>query len=421
MPLAALAPLLALIACATVPSAGATPASAPARFAGFDDFAARYRAAPAASREALAASFVEWRRSRGGFPIVEDGGGVVLAWFGTGREEEVRVGGDFAPRHHYSVYWDERGEPMERLAADGAVWFRRLRLERDARIDYAFRIDGRWKVDPLNPRSGGGRPAGVVSEIAMPGFAQPAEIVPRAGVARGTLRALDEPWATPRVTIYVPAGYDPARRYPVVYTADGSKWLEHGSLATILDNLVADGAIRPVIAVAIDSAEDRADWYFFNSAFVAYVGRVVAWVDEHLSTVREPAGRLHVGTSSGGRGALWAALARPDLFGNVGLFSANHSGPVSLLAPYVTGEKRPDPRLRVWMCAGSHEPYILEDAQVMQAWFERLGQPLRVVYTHEGHGWGTWRHLVKDALRFFYRAPGATALGTGVVGPDAGP
>jgi enterochelin esterase family protein len=398
--------LLALLASAPAAASDAT-------FAGFDDFAARYRASAPAKREALAASFVAWQRSRGGFPVLEQGG-AVLVWFGTGRERSVAVGGDFMPRHRFSVYWDERGESMERVADGAAIWFRRVPLEPDARIDYAFRIDGRWQLDPLNPRTVGNQ-IGTASEIAMPGFVQPAEVIPRANVPKGTLRRLDEPWATPKVQIYLPPGYDPQRRYPVVYTADGDKWTDHGALVTILDNLVADGVIRPVIAVAIDSDEDRREWYFFNSNYLAYLARVVEWIDVHYSTVRAPEGRLHVGTSSGGRGALWAVLSRPDLFGNVGLFSANYSGPVAVIAPYATGEKRPDARLRVWMAAGSHEPYILDDTRTMHRWFERLGQPLRVVYTHGGHGWGTWRQLVKDALRYFYPASDVTALGPGVI------
>ena len=95
--------LLALLASPPAVAGAAT-------FAGFDDFAARYRAAAPAAREALAASFVAWQRSRGGFPVLERGG-AVLVWFGTGREQSVAVGGDFKPRHYFTVYWDARGEP----------------------------------------------------------------------------------------------------------------------------------------------------------------------------------------------------------------------------------------------------------------------------------------------------------------------
>lgn len=103
--------LLALLA--------STPANtSDTMFTGFDDFAARYRAAAPAARDALAASFVAWQRSRGGFPVIERDG-AVLIWLGTGREQSVAVGGDFKPRHRFTVYWDERGEPMERVAEGG--------------------------------------------------------------------------------------------------------------------------------------------------------------------------------------------------------------------------------------------------------------------------------------------------------------
>jgi len=371
-------------------------------FASFDDFASRYRAAGTDARGGLAASFLEWQKTHGGFPIAEGDGSAVLLYFGTGREKDVRVAGDFRTRQFFSVYWDERGEQMERLAPGGALFWKRLRLEPDARLDYKFIVDGEYRLDALNPHVGGGRPVGEVTELAMPGFRQPEEILQRAEVPKGALHALDEPWAHPKVQIYLPPGYDPSRRYPVVYTADGSGWIRFAGLPTVLDNLVAGRVIRPVIAVMIDAAEDRSDWYFFNSSYLAYLERVVEYVDAHYSTLKEPAGRLHIGTSAGGRAALHVGLERPNLFSNLGLFSASLVGAPHYYEPYFTGKKRPDQRLRIWLSAGSYEGYIREDARTMEAYFRSVGVPTRAVYTHEGHNWGTWRHLTKEMLRYFF-------------------
>jgi hypothetical protein len=86
------------------------------------------------------------------------------------------------------------------------------------------------------------------------------------------------------VTIYLPPGYDAARDYSTLYTADGSAWVDYIGLPTILDNLIAAGAIEPVVAVLIDAAADRSAWYHFNADYLEYLKRVVTYVDDHYAT-----------------------------------------------------------------------------------------------------------------------------------------
>ena len=69
-------------------------------------------------------------------------------------------------------------------------------------------------------------------------------------------------------------------------------------LPPILDNVIADGTVAPLIAVIVDSAPDRGDWYQFNPLYLAYLERVVAYVDEHYPTRRRPDARLHLGSSA---------------------------------------------------------------------------------------------------------------------------
>jgi enterochelin esterase-like enzyme len=52
---------------------------------------------------------------------------------------------------------------------------------------------------------------------------------------RGSLRQVNEPWASPRVTVYLPPGYDSSGSYPAIYTADGSAWLDLIRLPSILE------------------------------------------------------------------------------------------------------------------------------------------------------------------------------------------
>lgn len=227
-------------------------------FASFDDFLRRYGAATPDAQGTLARSFIAWQPKRSGFPIAEDGNRVVFAYVADRVPHDVRVVGDFRTQSVSSHYWDAAGEALTRV---GSLFYLRRTFEADARLDYRFVVDDRNTLDPLNPRtivSGAGN--GDASVLVMPGHRVPPETLVDATVARGSLHPVHEAWATPKVTVYLPASYDPNRRYRTLYTADGSAWVSYIGLPTTLDNLVAAREIEPVIAVMIDADLDRSKW-----------------------------------------------------------------------------------------------------------------------------------------------------------------
>ena len=372
-------------------------------FIGFDDFLRQYEAAPPDSRLALAQSFVKWQQARGGFPIRQSNGDVVFVYIGDGQEKDVRLTGDFRQTSFSNVYWDNVGEPMERI---GTVFYRRRRFEPDARLDYKFLVDGKDRRDPLNPRTlVSGTGGGEVSELVMPGHSMSPMTSPLVGGLRGVLRHLDEPWAQPRVTIYLPPGYDPSGSYPTIYTADGAAWVDLIQLPSILDYLIAKRAIQPVLAVMIDAAADRNSWYSYNEDYLKYFRRVVDYVDTSYATRPQAGARLHAGTSAGGRAALYAGLELPGYFSNLALLSPSLSGPVYYLEPYFSGRKRPDSKLRLWMSAGTYEGSIYRDAMTMEEYFSSLDIPIKAVYLHQGHSFGAWRESAEEMLLHFFPSP----------------
>lgn len=369
--------------------------AAPARA---QDFLRRYQAADSAGREAV----VREQVARGGFPVVEDSAHALFVYPAEHGEREVRVVGDFMAQTPFATAWDSTGVPMERV---GRLFVRRLAVEPDARLDYAFVVDGRRTPDPLNPRtllSGPG--GGDASELVMPRHALAAEAVPRPNIPHGTLREVDEPWARPRVTLYLPPGYTPSRRYPTLYTADGSAWIRYVGLPATLDNLIASGEIRPVVAVMIDAAPDRAAWHLWNPEYLAYLGRVVGYVDGHFATSARPEDRVHAGTSSGGRASLHVAMECPGTFANVAMLSPSLSGPMYPLEPYLSGRRRLEPGVRAWLSAGSYENFIFRDTRLLDAYLRRAGVPHEARYTHQGHSFGAWKEAAVPMLRYFFGA-----------------
>lgn len=371
-------------------------------FEGFDDFLDLFEATEQDHRAVLAEQFIEWQESRGGFPIAEPGGSVLFFYLAAPGEDEVHLTGDFLARSHFNVFWMFPGEPMAQV---GQVFYARRSFESDARLDYAYVVDGETIRDPLNPRTlFSGTGGGEVSELVMPEHNLPSATEKRQGVDEGLLVLLDEP-NDPPVTIYLPPGYDSDQRYPTLYTTDGSAWLELIRLPTILDNLISEEKISPLIVVMIDVTEDRSSWYQYNPEYLRYLERVIERIDAEYSTRPDPGSRIHIGTSAGGRATVYVGMERPELFEKVASLSPSFSGPVSYWEPYFSGRRQPPGNLSVWMSAGTYEGYIYDDVRTMQAFFDRAGLSVMTAYNPQGHSFGAWQENAIEALRFFL-APG---------------
>ena len=140
--------------------------------------------------------------------------------------------------------------PMER--DDQGVWSVDVTLSAGLYV-YFFYVDGLVIPDPSNPKHGR-RINTAYSLVDVPGdVARIDELrdVPHGDIHRHRYRARDENRA---MWVYTPPGYDPSRAYPVIYLRHGAEqteesWLHAGAADHILDNLIAAGAIEPVIVV----------------------------------------------------------------------------------------------------------------------------------------------------------------------------
>jgi enterochelin esterase-like enzyme len=129
--------------------------------------------------------------------------------------------------------------------------------------------------------------------------------------------------------VYVPPGYDNAdnqsHRYPVIYLLHGYPgasvdWVRAGDMQQILDKLIADRLVEPMIAVAPDASGG----FIHDSEMVNQVGgpqletyltkTVPQTIDGRYRTIADRSGRGIGGVSSGGYGALNLALRNQDVF-----------------------------------------------------------------------------------------------------------
>ena len=95
------------------------------------------------------------------------------------------------------------------------------------------------------------------------------------------------------------------------------------------------------------AAADRSAWYHCNPDYLAYLKRVVAYVDGGYGTRAHADERVLAGTSAGGKATAYVSFELPGIFGNVGLLSPSVSPPPVCFEPYLSGRKR---TIRTFAC-----------------------------------------------------------------------
>lgn len=151
-----------------------------------------------------------------------------------------------------------------------------------------------------------------------------------------------------KMVVYTPPNYDAGKRYPVVYLLHGIggtewEWAGAGKANVILDNLIADRKIAPMIAVMPNGRarpNDRPEKNIFEGApaFGVFdkdlLGSVIPYIDSHYSTLADRKHRALAGLSMGGGQSLNFGLANVDTFAYVGGFSsAPNTLPPAKLVP----------------------------------------------------------------------------------------
>lgn len=178
-------------------------------------------------------------------------------------------------------------------------------------------------------------------------FAQVSTSAVARAPARMDVLQVEAPGVAPsplRVRVLLPAGYrsDAPTGYPVLYVNDGQD-MEAVALRETLAALIADGSVRPVIAVAIDMPPDRMAAYGLSDRAAgrsvvaqtrfgpvganaqAYsewiVKTLVPLIDARYRTRRAPDARTMLGWSLGALNAFNLGWNYPEVFGRVGAFS----------------------------------------------------------------------------------------------------
>jgi enterochelin esterase-like enzyme len=255
-------------------------------------------------------------------------------------------------------------------------------------------------------RQGGGEPTGFGAPVTLSeednkeafptapvGFDQV-----RNDIAKGTLSQVTyeasavkaglERW----MEVYTPAGYSESKKYPVLFLLHGiggnesHEWTGQGNAAVILDNLIADGKIEPMIVVfpngnvttgdeaggggmrgfggGGDAAQISGDGWGKNFE-TDLLKDIIPFIEKNYSVYTDASHRAIAGLSMGGGQALDYGLTHLDTFAYVGGFSsAPNTRTVDLLFP--DPEKAKAMLKLLWISSGNQDGLITNSLRVHQ-------------------------------------------------------
>ena len=231
-----------------------------------------------------------------------------------------------------------------------------------------------------------------------------------------------------RLVVYTPPGYESsAQRYPVLYLLHGAggnerSWTERGLAHVILDNLIAEGKLEPLVVVmpygfafprepgaGRGSPEElkRQREGFARD----FLDDVIPLVESSYRVEADRERRAIAGLSLGGAQALALGLSRTDLFSRIAAFSpamgaANDpaTGGVDFAAVLADGAAVNERLDVLWIGCGT-EDTLFESNQAFSMQLTELGVEHVFRVTEGGHTFDVWqRYLYESAPLLFPRA-----------------
>jgi enterochelin esterase-like enzyme len=323
------------------------------------------------------------------------------------KANDVRITGDLvsAPQ---PLQKDEKG-----------IWSITLGPLKPDLYSYRFSVDGLTVIDPGNQ----GRPATLV---AVPGDAP--MFYDMKPVLHG---AIEQRWyasksveAVRRVFIYTPPDYEKSSaRYPVLYLfhgagGDESGWTENGRANLILDNLIADGRLKPLVVVmpygyayspvsplaAGPDAMKRQRSGFSRDL----IDDLIPFVQSNYRVYADRDHRAIAGLSLGGAQALGIGLTHLELFSRVAGFSpalgavtSAEAGGLDFKTVFADSKRVNDQLKLLWIGAGTEDTLFNSIRD-----FDKLMTDTGIKHTfktNEGaHTWLVWRRYLNEVAPLLF-------------------
>ena len=216
-----------------------------------------------------------------------------------------------------------------------------------------------------------------------------------------------------RLHVYTPPDYDktPAARFPVLYLLHGSgendaTWTSLGQAHLILDDLIAQGKVRPMIVVMPDGqavpntpeARGRNTEVFRRDL----LGDVLPFVEANYRVKPNRLSRAIAGLSMGGGQALAIGLNHPESFAWIGGMSSTINAPEQTFAAALGNAKATNANYKLLWLAIGKDDFLLKTNQQFDKLLSARGIKHTFNVSEGNHRWPVWRrHLAGFAPLLF--------------------
>jgi enterochelin esterase-like enzyme len=277
---------------------------------------------------------------------------------------------------------------------------------------YNFIADGVHLVDPSNAEL---KPnlLSQSNEVHLPGPSLPWEVadVPHGVIHhhfyRSKIASEDRDYY-----VYTPPDYDPGKKteYPVLYllhgfSDDASGWVSVGRANVILDNLIAQGKVKPMLIVMTlgygDMAVIRRGWRSWDDKELAWrnltrytdilLGEVIPQIESKYRVKKDRESRAIAGLSMGGAESLLTGLNHVDQFAWIGAFSSGGIDNRDFATEFPAVAAGGDNKLRLlWIACGTQD-HLIDINRKLKSWLKEKGVSFTDVETPGMHTWMVWR------------------------------
>jgi enterochelin esterase family protein len=313
---------------------------------------------------------------------------------------EVTVSGEF-----------EVGAPAHKLTRDAqGIWSVTVGPFEPEIYEYDFIVDGVQMLDPRNPVVKYNRgPAAISSLLDIPASRPRAFDVRAVAHGKVDIRYYDSKTTkqTRRVHVYTPPNYERmTSRLPVLYLlhgADGedSVWTAFGRAHVILDNLIADKAMPPMIVVMPNGYA-----YGWDSGVAAdnqqadfqkdLVDDLIPFVQANYRASSDRKDRALAGLSRGGGQTLGIGLRQLNLFSRLGVFSAGSNNPQEAFKDIAANAKKVNEQLDLlWIGCGTDD-FAMPGAKRLDDFLTANGIEHTFRTTGGEHTWIVWRQYLRE-------------------------
>jgi enterochelin esterase family protein len=313
-----------------------------------------------------------------------------------------------------SLLLDGVGKPMPMEKNTVGVWTVTTEPLKPEIYSYHFEADGDPRLDPKNPRTTVNL-LGIANLIEVPGETpQPWEMT---NVPHGTLHhhvyttatVLGLPQNQSSYYVYTPPGYDAKAKkpYPVLYLLHGYSdneegWTEVGQANLILDNLLAQGTIKPMIVVMPLGYGDMSFLHGHDvwndpgiverntSLFTsALLNEVLPRVEAEYRVSKDRNDRAIAGLSMGGLESLETGLTHTGQFAWIGGFSSAVHNP-GLSEKLATLDPKTANLRLLWIACGTDD-HLIEPNRKFIDFLKTKQMPVTQIETPGMHSWLVWR------------------------------